>query len=101
MIGVLPIMIMGWPRFTRGSTPSSWVQSRFKALVGFGAPYPEYKLIVASSTLEASNFKNVTVVRDDIARVRQEAHRGNQVKTLWLWGGAKLFHTLLEAKLVA
>ena len=71
----------------------------FKALVGFGAPYPEYKLIVASSTLEASNFKNVTVVRNDVAGYVRKliAEPG---KDIWLWGGAKLFHTLLEAKLV-
>lgn len=71
----------------------------FKTLVGFGAPYPEYKLVVASSKLDAHNFKNVTVVRDDIAGYVRKmiAEPG---KDIWLWGGAKLFHTLFEQKLV-
>ena len=71
----------------------------FKTLVGFGAPYPDYKLIVASSTLDAQYFKNVTVVRNDIVGfVRQLISEPG--KDIWLWGGAKLFHTLFEHKLV-
>jgi len=71
----------------------------FKMLVGFGAPYPEYKLVVASSTVDAQNFKTVTVVRNDIADFVRKmiAEPG---KDIWLWGGAKLFHTLLENNLV-
>jgi dihydrofolate reductase len=71
----------------------------FKMLIGFGAPYPEYKLVVASSLLDAHNFKNVTVVRDDIGGfVRKLIDEPG--KDIWLWGGAKLFQSLLEHKLV-
>lgn len=71
----------------------------FKMLVRFGDPYPEYKLIVASSSLEAHNYKNVTVVRSDIAEYVKKLI-SEPGKDIWLWGGARLFHTLLEHKVV-
>ena len=71
----------------------------FKMLIGFGAPYPQYNLVVASATLDTHNFPNVTVVRNDIAGyVRKMIHEPG--KDIWLWGGAKLFHSLFEQKLV-
>jgi len=71
----------------------------FNMLVRFGAPYPQYDLVVASRSLDAANYKNVTVVNDDIAgHVRKMIAAPG--KDIWLWGGAKLFHSLLEQKLV-
>lgn len=71
----------------------------FRTLIPFGDPYPQYKIIVASSSQDAFRFSNVTVVREDIPGFVKQMIAGPG-KDIWLWGGAKLFHTLLDHKLV-
>ncbi len=71
----------------------------YVALVAFGAPYPQYKVIVASRTPNYATFPNVTFVTDDVAESVRKLIR-EPGKDIWLWGGANLFQYMLQEKLV-
>lgn len=84
--------------FARIDTILMGAQS-FRVLVKYGEPYPGHNIVVASAGLDDQDFKNVTVVRNDIAGYVRDLIN-TPGKDIWFWGGAKLFHSLLEENLV-
>lgn len=57
------------------------------------------KVFVVSTTLKASEHADVTIVTGDVA-ARIAALKAEPGKDIWLFGGAILFRTLLDAGLV-
>jgi dihydrofolate reductase len=59
---------------------------------------PGMKTVVISRTLRPEDYPGVTVSPEAVSTVR--ALRDEEGKDIWLMGGGKLFHALLEAGLV-
>ena len=68
------------------------------AISGPGATMPGMQTIVCSRSLRATDYPNVKITADAAQTVAQlKAQPG---KDIWLFGGASLFRSLLEARLV-
>jgi dihydrofolate reductase len=57
------------------------------------------KVVVVSSTLEAAEYKDVTIVSSGVAQA-VAALKAETGKDIWLFGGGVLFRSLLDAGLV-
>lgn len=68
------------------------------AMNGPGAIMPGMQTIVCSSSLNPEEHSEVTVVKNAVNAV--EELKSNSGKDLWLFGGGRLFRTLLDARLV-
>jgi len=68
------------------------------ALQGPGATMPGMRTIVCSWTLKAADFPDVTISIDAASTVN--ALKSQRGKDLWLFGGAALFRSLLDAAMV-
>jgi dihydrofolate reductase len=68
------------------------------ALQGPGAAMPGMKTIVCSRTLQAAACPDVTICDDAASTVA--ALKSRPGKDIWLFGGATLFRSLLDARLV-
>ncbi len=68
------------------------------ALQGPGATMPGMKTIVCSRTLQTADYPEVTICADAASTV--VALKSRPGKDLWLFGGAALFRSLLDAELV-
>jgi dihydrofolate reductase len=68
------------------------------ALQGPGATMPGMQTIVCSRTLRQQDHPDVTIVADAAATAK--ALQGKPGKDIWLFGGANLFRSLLDARLV-
>lgn len=64
-----------------------------------GAPMPGSNLVVFSRTLKPSDHPQVTIVGSDFEQYLRQL-RGQQGKSIWLFGGSTLFGSLLEAGFV-
>jgi dihydrofolate reductase len=71
----------------------------FEGIGGAGGGQSGARTIVFSRTLRQEDFPNVTIVSDDpeqvVGDLRQEPGRD-----IWLFGGGRLFRSLLEVRLV-
>ena len=62
-------------------------------------PFGRMRIVVASTTLDARDYPNVTVISQSL-KEKVEALKREAGKDIWLFGGGELFHTLLEMNLV-
>ncbi len=65
---------------------------------GPGAVMPGMKTYVCSRSLKPEDHTEVTIVTDGVETVKEL--KSENGKDLWLFGGGRLFRTLLDAKLV-
>jgi dihydrofolate reductase len=70
-------------------------RATYELMQANGENYPGMKTIVFSRTLRQEDHPNVTIVAEDIKAVIDEL-RAQPGKDIWLFGGGKLFQTLLE-----
>lgn len=68
------------------------------ALQGPGATMPGIQTVVCSRTLRQQDHPDVTIVADAVGITK--ALKGKPGKDIWLFGGANLFRSLLDARLV-
>ena len=66
---------------------------------GGNGTMPGLDVVVYSTTLRAADYPKVSVVNSDPAE-HLRALKANPGKDIWLFGGGKLFRTLLEAGVV-
>jgi len=71
----------------------------FEALGASTELFPGMQIVVVSTTLRPDEHPGITVISEMIAE-QVEALRGQPGKDIWLFGGGKLFRTLLELDLV-
>ena len=64
-----------------------------------GISLPDMRIVVFSTTLDAADHPDVTVVSSDATRAVAELREADG-KDIWLMGGGMLFRSLLEADLV-
>lgn len=66
---------------------------------GVNDPTIDKQVVVASRTLISTGRPNVTIIRDDVAKLVAE-FKSQQGKDIWLFGGGQLARQLLDARLV-
>lgn len=66
---------------------------------GQGGGWPGMKTVVFSSTLKQSDYPGVTIVANDAASAVKKL-KEQPGKDIWLFGGGKLFRSLLDAGVV-
>jgi dihydrofolate reductase len=71
----------------------------FEGVGGAGGGQSGAQTIVFSRTLRQQDYPNVTIVSDNPEQVVDDL-RSNPGKDIWLFGGGRLFRSLLEARLV-
>jgi len=71
----------------------------FESMGGAGDGQSGAQTIVFSRTLRQQDFPNVTIVSDDPEQVVADL-KSKPGKDIWLFGGGRLFRSLLEARLV-
>jgi dihydrofolate reductase len=71
----------------------------FEAMGGAGGGQSGAQTIVFSRTLRQQDYPNVTIVSDNPDQVVADL-RSKPGKDIWLFGGGRLFRSLLEARLV-
>lgn len=67
--------------------------------IGSSAPFPGLQIVVVSTTLRPEDHPGITIVARDV-REHVHALREQSGKDIWLYGGGKLFRTLIELDLV-
>ena len=70
-------------------------RATYELMQANGENYPGMKTVVFSRTLRQEDYPNVTIVSDNI-KASIDALRAQPGKDIWLFGGGKLFQTLLE-----
>lgn len=77
----------------------TYVMGRRSFELAGGSPSPDVRTIVVSKTLRGEDYPGITIIGDDlenaISALRQES--GSHI---WLFGGGKLFSSLLDLGLV-
>lgn len=71
----------------------------FDLVVQYGAPYPDKKVMVLSSTLNTTPYGNVTIVNEDLPAFAHKLLQG-EGKNIWLFGGATIIDPLFEKNLI-
>jgi dihydrofolate reductase len=74
-------------------------RSTFEGMGGAGGGQSGAQTIVFSRTLRQQDYPNVTIVSDNPEQVVADL-RSKPGKDIWLFGGGRLFRSLLEARLV-
>lgn len=74
-------------------------RATYELMIANGETYPGKEVIVFSRTLRQEDHPGVTVIADGI-REKIDALRALPGKDIWLYGGGKLFHSLMELECV-
>ena len=70
-------------------------RSTYEVIAGNLDQYKDHRIIVFSRTMRQADHAGITIVSDNIKQTVEEL-RAQPGKDIWLFGGGKLFQTLLE-----
>lgn len=65
----------------------------------YGEPYADKKIFVFSRTLKETPYKNVVIVKDDVAGTARSL-RQEPGKDIWLYGGNEIIQQLYDQDLI-
>lgn len=71
----------------------------FDLLIEYGDPYPDKTNYVFSTRLKNSDYKNVTIVNEDIISFADKL-RKQDGKNIWLFGGAQIAYPLYDQNMI-
>lgn len=77
----------------------TYVMGRKTFEIAGGGPSSGNKTIVVSKTLKNGDYPDITIIRDDLENAIKELCK-QPGKNIWLFGGGKLFGSLLDLGLV-
>lgn len=70
-------------------------RATYELMMASGEQYPGKEVVVFSRSLRQEDHPGVTIVADGI-KEKVDALRAQPGKDIWLYGGGKLFHSLME-----